>query len=443
MKKGRLNKEKLKVVNHNCKILHDIINTNEVFWNNDKYNSKDKKQDIIKFEEVIKADERLRRFAPYIKKVFKKTESLNGIIESRLINIKNMRNAMINYYREDIIGEVYCKCDNELPISGSVKARGGIYEVLKFAEKLALDNGLITENDDYSILDNESFKKFYSNYEIIVASTGNLGLSIGIISSKLGFKVKVYMSNDAMEWKKKLLRSLGAKVIEHKGDYSKAVEVARRECIKKEKCYFIDDENSKELFLGYATAAIRLKEQISALGIVVNEKHPLIVYLPCGVGGAPGGITFGLKHIYGENVHCFFAEPTHAPAMLLGLITEQHEKTSVKKYGIDGITKADGLAVGKPSGFVGRLLKNSIAGIYTTEDDDLYKLLYMAKECENLYLEPSAMASFMGIISISRSDIKKQEVKPTHIVWATGGDMVPKDIWEKYYYKGKKLYEDR
>ncbi|PEK10139.1 D-serine ammonia-lyase [Bacillus toyonensis] len=440
--------KEIEVLKAEYPLVNKLIATEEIFWINpniEKYETAITASPLNE-EDVKDAEERLKRFAPYIAKVFPETKETNGIIESPLVKIPSMKQSLEKNYGQPILGKLLLKCDSHLPISGSIKARGGIYEVLKHAEKLALQHGMLTEEDNYSILDSDTCREFFAKYSIAVGSTGNLGLSIGIMSAKLGFNVTVHMSADAKEWKKDLLRSKGVNVIEYEADYSKAVEEGRQQADADPSCYFVDDENSHDLFLGYAVAASRLQKQLEELEIIVDEEHPLFVYLPCGVGGGPGGVAFGLKLLYKDNVHCFFAEPTHSPCMLLGLMTGLHDKVAVQDIGIDNITDADGLAVGRPSGFVGKTMEPFLSGNYTVSDEELYRLLKELADTENINLEPSALAGMVGPVNVCKEDeyLQKQQLtetvkKGTHIVWGTGGSMVPEDVMNGYYKKGLEL----
>ena len=425
-------------------LLKRIMNTEETFWLNPKYKSS-YSNPIVHPTKVKEAEERLKRFAPYIAKAFPETKPMKGIIESPLVEISSMKHELEKFYNLAIPGKLMLKCDSHLPISGSIKARGGIYEVLKRAEEIAMKDRGLKETDNYELLASDDYKELFSNYSIAVGSTGNLGLSIGIISARLGFKVTVHMSADAKQWKKDKLTSFGVSVKEYEEDYSKAVEEGRKQASHDPQCHFIDDENSVDLLFGYATAASRLKEQLKERSILVDEDHPLFVYLPCGVGGGPGGITYGLKLAFQKNVHCFFAEPTHSPCMTLGLATGLHEKVSVQDFGVDNKTEADGLAVGRPSKLVSEMMTSLLSGSYTIEDRRLFELLRKLAQTESYYLEPSALAGLYGPVQMFRSEegksyIRKEELKgkldqSTHIIWATGGSMVPKEMMETYLSK--------
>ena len=401
--------------------------------------------------DVADASARLTRFASYIRRAFPETEPSGGIIESDIQPLPRLQALLGERYGQTLEGALWLKRDSHLPISGSIKARGGIYEVLKHAEDLALAGGLLALDDDYAVLDSDRARAFFGGYKIAVGSTGNLGLSIGVMGAALGFQVTVHMSADARQWKKDRLRAHGVTVIEYASDYSVAVAEGRKQAEADPTCHFVDDENSTNLFLGYAVAAERLQKQLTAAGILVDRQHPLFVYLPCGVGGGPGGVAFGLKLAFGDAVHCIFAEPTHSPCMLLGVYTGLHDEISVQDFGIDNVTAADGLAVGRPSGFVGKAMQRLVDGYYTLSDEEMYSLLALMERSEGVRLEPSALAGVPGIARIqgeqqgyrARMGLDRQTLaRATHLAWATGGGMVPPDEMEAYLAKGRRQLAD-
>ncbi|WP_338657792.1 D-serine ammonia-lyase [Yersinia enterocolitica] len=428
-------------------LVKNLINLEEVTWFNPQATTLEQGLPYVGLsqQDVADAEARLQRFAPYLCQAFPETQKTKGIIESDIVAIPAMQNALQQRYGVEITGRLLLKKDSHLPISGSIKARGGIYEVLTHAEKLALQAGLLQETDDYSKLFSDDFRQFFSQYRIAVGSTGNLGMSIGIMSAKLGFSVSVHMSADAREWKKRKLREHGVNVVEYAQDYGVAVAQGRKQAESDPNCFFIDDENSPTLFLGYSVAGGRLKQQFAEQQIVVDENHPLFVYLPCGVGGGPGGVAFGLKLAFGDHVHCIFAEPTHSPCMLLGVYTGLHDGIAVQDIGIDNITAADGLAVGRASGFVGRAMEHLLDGFYTLSDAEMYDLLGLLNQYEGIRLEPSALAGMPGPARVSSSsDYLEQHHfsaekmrNATHLVWATGGGMVPVEEMEKYLATAK------
>lgn len=404
----------------------------------------------LTMEDVLDASDRLDRFADYFRTAFPETEKTGGILESPMQPIPRMQAALEEAYGVSIPGKLWIKLDSHLPISGSIKARGGIYEVLKTAEDIAIRHGLLHPGDPYRVFDSQAFREVFSRYSIAVGSTGNLGLSIGIMSARLGFRVTVHMSADARQWKKDMLRSKGVTVVEYESDYSVAVEQGRRDAQGDPYCHFVDDENSQTLFLGYSVAALRLKKQLEENHIVVDRNNPLMVYLPCGVGGGPGGVAFGLKMVFGDAVHCFFAEPTHSCCMMLGMATGLNNEICVQDLGVDNLTIADGLAVGRASSFVGKVMSPFMSGCYSISDDRMSALLARLADAEGIYLEPSALAGMYGPVLASGDGPCRDYAdrisggdpgRITHLVWATGGSMVPAGEMEKYYAAGKKLTE--
>lgn len=419
------------------------------------------------------AAQRLAWAAPLLAQLFPdELGPAQGLVESPLQAMPALQAAL---GLPPAAGSLFIKADHALPVAGSVKARGGFHEVLEHAEALAVRHGLLPADPadraatDARVLAGPAARALFARHQVAVGSTGNLGLAIGVMAAALGFEAVVHMSADAKDWKKDRLRQRGVQVVAHPGDYAEAVAAGRAQAQADPRIHFVDDERSLSLFLGYAVAAQRLAGQLAAAGRLVDAEHPLLVYLPCGVGGAPGGIAWGLAQQFGPHVHCLWAEPPQSPCCLLGLAARhpatrrQHpglaalaaqasaasEPPSVYDIGLTNRTEADGLAVPRASALALAAAGPHLAGAYTVSDDDLHRLLHQAASAAQLRLEPSACAGLAGPGLLwhhpgaqgwlADSGVGRHLARATHIAWTTGGHAVPEAELQRFRVRGAAL----
>ncbi|MFY3385458.1 D-serine ammonia-lyase [Paracidovorax sp. MALMAid1276] len=408
----------------------------------------------ISLDDTKAANARLGRFAGLLAEVFPELAASAGVVESPLLSASALQPAL---GWQEGQGRLFIKADHRLPVAGSIKARGGMHEVLEFAEGLALQHGLVEPGGDFRELATPQARAVLGRYQVAVGSTGNLGMSIGVVAAALGFQATVHMSADAKAWKKDRLRQRGVQVVEHTGDYERAVAAGRAEAAANPQCHFVDDEQSFSLLLGYSAAALHLKEQLAAQGVPVDAEHPLIVYLPCGVGGAPAGITFGLRQLLGPHVHCFFAEPVQSPCFMVQMMADatqgvgQHP--SVYDWGLTNRTEADGLAVPRASLLAAGLMQPLLSGVFTVADDTLFARLVQVLDALGERIEPSAAAGFSGPAMLAGTTAGQAWLRctgidavlhqTTHLVWTTGGLLVPDAQFQGFLQRGRSVLAAR
>ena len=89
----------------------------------------------ISLDDTQAAADRLARFAGLLAQVFPELAETGGVVESPLLPAAALQPALGLAEGQ---GRLFIKADHSLPVAGSIKARGGMHEVLEFAERLAL-----------------------------------------------------------------------------------------------------------------------------------------------------------------------------------------------------------------------------------------------------------------------------------------------------------------
>ena len=125
------------------------------------------------------------------------------------------------------------------------------------------------------------------------------------------------------------------------------------------------------------------------------------------------------------------------------MASDRHNEVNVSDFGLTGMSAADGLACASPSGFVTRIDRNLLSGDFTVRDAILFDYMRLLKATEDIFIEPSSCAAFIAPVNIMKYDAGKAYLEKhgldaeklaasTQICWATGGRLVPDEIWDKY-----------
>jgi len=165
--------------------------------------------------------------------------------------------------------KIYAKLEAYNP-SGSIKDRMATY-ILDYAEK----TGEIKAGD-----------------VIVVASSGNTGISFSLLGTKRGYKVKIIMPSNMSEERKAMIRLFGAELIEvSEGDFKGAINLRNK--ITKKKNHWSPEQftNINNIYCHQMTTGMEILGDLSRARI----KEVAALISGAGTGGTIMGTRMPLK----------------------------------------------------------------------------------------------------------------------------------------------------
>ena len=154
--------ENIREMENKFPLITDMEQAKEVIWiNPGLLDMKDAmKGQTLSMADIDDAERRWDRFAPFIKKAFPETEASGGLIESPLKEIPKMQQYLNDTWKAELTGRLLLKMDSDLAVAGSVKARGGIYEILNCLMKQRL---IVLKNHKHDYDNSEYLLRFLLN----------------------------------------------------------------------------------------------------------------------------------------------------------------------------------------------------------------------------------------------------------------------------------------
>jgi len=254
---------------------------------------------------------------------------------------------------------VYLKLEN-LQRTGAFKVRGALSKVRTFTNE-ERDRG------------------------VICASSGNHGLGVAYACSRMAARCTVVLPEDANSHKVVLLKELGAEIVVH-GITSDVRQMKVDELCDRHGYVQVHPFADPDLIAGQGTLGLEILEDLPD----VEE-----VYVPIGGGGLISGTSIAIKEQRPE-ARVYGVEPQHSNAMSEAL----RRGGPVALERIE--TVADGLAakITEPLNF--SVVRNFVDDVILVSDREIIEATLFLLEHAKILVEPSAGASFAGLLANPR-----------------------------------------
>jgi threonine dehydratase len=217
---------------------------------------------------------------------------------------------------------------------------------------------------------------------LICASSGNHGLGVAYASSRVGARCTVVLPENPNPHKAALLKKLGADIITH-GITSDVRQMKVDELSARHGYTQIHPFSDPALIAGQGTLGLEILEDVSDM----DE-----VYVPIGGGGLISGISVAIKE-QRPAVRIYGVEPEHSNAMSEAL---RHGKpVALEKVE----TIADGLAAKITEKLNLSIVRNFVDEVILVSDREILDATWFLLEYAKVLVEPSAAASFAGLLA--------------------------------------------
>ncbi len=220
---------------------------------------------------------------------------------------------------------------------------------------------------------------------VICASSGNHGLGVAYAASRMGARCIVVLPENANPHKIVLLKKLGAEIVEH-GITSDVRQIKVDELSARHGYVQVHPFSDPALIAGQGTVGLEILEDL----LDADE-----VYVPIGGGGLISGISTAIKE-QRPATRVYGVEPKLSNAMSEAL---RHGGP----FALDRVeTIADGLAAKITEELNVSIVRRYVDDILLVSDRDIMDAVFFLLEHAKILVEPSAAASFAGLLANPR-----------------------------------------